>query len=434
MHKIVCPIQLQAEKNPENIAIETNKITISYKKLHQSISNYSENIQYSEKPIAFKAHCEVNTIIFIFACIRKKQVIFPINPNFSEEYTQKLLEEASISRLTDILDINSSPNMTSKKTTELLSKDQLCTIIATSGSSGKPKCAVHTLQNHIASATASQAIIPLTDSDSWLLSLPLYHVSGLSILFRCFLAGAKVLLSEKKQFTHVSMVPYQLQKAIQNEQSRLHHAKVCLVGGGPIQKELLKHPFKKVIIYQTYGLTEMSSQVITNNIPLKSGSVIIKKDKSIWVKGETLFQGYLENGVIRKYTDKDGYFNTGDMGQYKNETIEIIGRKDRMFISGGENIHPEEIEHITLEIPYIQRAIVVGIDDTEFGTVPYLFIKTAQFYTAIEDIRKHLSRLPKYKQPVKIYEIPKFFEEEKVSYSKLSEHTKQIIFKKNKKS
>ena len=72
--------------------------------------------------------------------------------------------------------------------------EQEVTIIATSGSSGEAKAAVHTWGNHFYSAQGSNEIIPLTSSDRWLLSLPLYHVSGIAIMVRCLLSGAGLVI------------------------------------------------------------------------------------------------------------------------------------------------------------------------------------------------------------------------------------------------
>ncbi|MBF0512429.1 MAG: AMP-binding protein, partial [Candidatus Omnitrophica bacterium] len=77
---------------------------------------------------------------------------------------------------------------------KVLDKEQEVTVIATSGSSGEAKAAVHTWGNHFYSAQGSNEIIPLTSTDRWLLSLPLYHVSGISITVRCISYGAGLVI------------------------------------------------------------------------------------------------------------------------------------------------------------------------------------------------------------------------------------------------
>ena len=106
----------------------------------------------------------------------------------------------------------------------LLPLDARATALFTSGSTGTPKIAVHTLGNHVYSARGSAENIPLSVGDQWLASLPLYHVGGLAILFRCAVAGATVAVPAKGmsvsdalhvlQPTHVSLVATQLKRLL----------------------------------------------------------------------------------------------------------------------------------------------------------------------------------------------------------------------------
>jgi acyl-CoA synthetase (AMP-forming)/AMP-acid ligase II len=111
------------------------------------------------------------------------------------------------------------------------------TVVQTSGSSGRPKLAVHTLENHMFNAMGANENLPLGPSDRWILSLPLYHVGGLAILFRCRLAGAEIVIPEGTleetdvDGAIVSCVPTQL-KRLRGK------PKAVLLGGGPVPHEL----------------------------------------------------------------------------------------------------------------------------------------------------------------------------------------------------
>ena len=306
------------------------------------------------------------------------------------------------------------------------------TIIFSSGSSGAPKAAVHSLGNHYFNAKGSNEHLPVAPGDRWLLSLPLYHVSGLGIMCRCLLDGGGVVVPsatdeltasiEKYAVTHISLVPTQLIRLLKDENAKrlLPKLKAILLGGAPIPPKLLEHAKELDLpVYITYGLTETASQVATSpclknsNLPLTANvlpyrQIRIAADGEILVKGETLFLGYWEGGEIRRPLTADGWFATGDFGQLDNEGLTVTGRKDSMFVSGGENIYPEEIEKALLDIADIEEAVVVPQDDEEFGQRPVAFIRAAggqvitrrKITTALE---KHL---PRFKIPQAFYLFP----------------------------
>ncbi|VAX37111.1 O-succinylbenzoic acid--CoA ligase [hydrothermal vent metagenome] len=305
--------------------------------------------------------------------------------------------------------------------------NQIATILFTSGSTGIPKAAVHTFANHCFSAKNSNINIPIKRGDRWLLSLPLYHVGGLSIFFRILLGQGTVVIPKNKndigslivlhKITHISLVPTQLQKLLQ-ENINITSLKMVLLGSGPISENLLNEARKKSWpIYKTYGMTEMSSQIATAHkkfaeAKIFSGNKVkISKKGEVLIKGNTLFKGYLQkNNKIDRSIDSEGWFATGDLGSItKDGFLNISGRKDNMFISGGENIQPEEIEKYLCQIDGIQNAIVIAAADKKFGFRPKAFVqleKKSKLKT--KDIIYHLStHLPKFKCPDKFFLWPK---------------------------
>ncbi len=98
--------------------------------------------------------------------------------------------------------------------------------------------------------------------------------------------------------------------------------------------------------------------------------------------------------------NSEGYFETGDLGTYcPKRGLHISGRKDRLFISGGENIHPEEIERLLQSIEGITHAEVVPTPDEEFGFRPTAYIESDQGYEE-EALKTHLKIfLPNFKIP-----------------------------------
>ena len=145
--------------------------------------------------------------------------------------------------------------------------------------------------------------------------------------------------------------------------------------------------------------------------PLPKREMRLSKEGEILVRGETLFVGYLQNGEVIQPL-KEGWFPTGDIAHYDlNFGFTIVGRKDWQFISGGENIQPEEIERALLEHPEILEAVVIPQKDSEFGMRPTALIKSTNPHLTLDDLKKKLlDHLPKYKIPTKLYHsknIPK---------------------------
>ena len=175
-----------------------------------------------------------------------------------------------------------------------------------------------------------------------------------------------------------------------------------MVGGAHIPKPLIEKSTKLGLnIKITYGSTEMASQVATGLIDsykiLPYRELRISKEGEIEVRGKTRFIGYYEKEKLLKPFDKSGWFKTGDLGYwsetvpiikktnlYQKKFIKILGRIDGMFISGGENILPEEIENILYLSKMVELAKVVSVKDIEFGNRPVVFIKYIDGFSEME--------------------------------------------------
>lgn len=283
----------------------------------------------------------------------------------------------------------------------------------TSGSTGIPKIAVLSRETLLANAKEVISRVDLNYGDRWLLSLPLFHVGGIGILLRCLLAGAKASLDPHNPLiTHVSFVPTQLFRT-----TPIYKNLRCLLLGGAPANEIPLH----LPIYLTYGLTEMGSLVTARlnppciegfhylGHPLKGREMKLGVDGEIWVKGACLFQGYWENKELVLPLE-EGWFATGDLGRYcPKEGFAVCGRKDWQFISGGENIQPEEIERALLQCPEVQEAVVIPKIDREYGFRPVAVVRTMNKDFNLEKMKGALKdSLPKYKIPIAIHEIEEF--------------------------
>jgi O-succinylbenzoic acid--CoA ligase len=126
------------------------------------------------------------------------------------------------------------------------------------------------------------------------------------------------------------------------------------------------------------------------------------------VRGKTLFAGYFdaEAGSVILPLDAQGWFRTGDVGKWENGKLTILGRKDNMFISGGENIQPEEIELLLSAIPGVEQAVVVGVSSEEYGARPVAFVSSESGFSEANMREILASRLPKYKIPERFFAWP----------------------------
>ncbi|MFP4227795.1 MAG: o-succinylbenzoate--CoA ligase [Salinivenus sp.] len=309
-------------------------------------------------------------------------------------------------------------------------RDRDATILFTSGSTGRPKAALHSWANHLYNAKGANANLPLRAGDRWLLSLPLYHVGGLAILVRCALAGAAVVVPGRDdsiatalvetRATHVSCVATQLRRVLATSPEPPPVLRAMLLGGGPVPAPLLDRAHAHGWpLLMSYGCTEMASQV-TTTMPGASRSALrtagsrlphrrlrIGGDGQIRVAGRCLFRGYVEDGTIVDPRTDRGWYPTGDRGRIDARgRLHVLGRVDRMFISGGENIQPEEVETALEELSGVTRAVVVPVSSAEYGRRPVAFIERERSSGA-EDVREGLrGRLPGFKIPDAVYPFP----------------------------
>ncbi|USD31557.1 MULTISPECIES: o-succinylbenzoate--CoA ligase [Vibrio] len=295
--------------------------------------------------------------------------------------------------------------------------DNIASIVFTSGSTGNPKAVAHTNAQHIASASGLLEVFSFKQDDCWLLSLPMYHVSGLAIVYRWLYVGATlklgsgVLIEDIRQVTHASLVATQLQRLLESG-SPLDLTHV-LLGGSHVPLFLSQKAAQQgVETWLGYGMTEAASTVTAKRIDNRdsAGKTLPKrrirlKGQRIYIGGETLACGYYRCGVVEPIT-RDGWFDSKDLGEWVEGELKIIGRADNLFISGGENIHCEEIEAVLNRLPYIVQSVVIPVEDSEFGHRPVAVIQ-GQYSLDVVNIEQELSKaLTRFKWPVAYYEMP----------------------------
>ncbi|EIJ70108.1 o-succinylbenzoate--CoA ligase [Pasteurella bettyae] len=295
------------------------------------------------------------------------------------------------------------------------------TLTLTSGSTGLPKAVVHNINAHLANAEGVCELMHFGCQDSWLLSLPLYHVSGQGVIWRWLNVGAELHLAGSDFYasvlhaTHVSLVPTQLQRLLtylSASQIDKYHTKHILLGGSQIPVDLTSQ-LKSFDIqcYSGYGMTEMASTVFAKKSDGKVGVGQALKgreyqlvDQEVWLKGAGLASGYWIENHIQSLTNPQGWFQTRDKAQWLDDELVILGRLDNMFISGGENIQPEDIEKCIQRHVSVAQVFILPKDDPEFGQRPVAMVQfhpAYEFKSAVENLKIWLSdRIEKFKQPI----------------------------------
>ncbi|MCM3742538.1 o-succinylbenzoate--CoA ligase [Sporosarcina luteola] len=319
--------------------------------------------------------------------------------------------------------------------TEMWEPSRTITIMYTSGTTGFPKGVRQTAGNHTSSAVSSVLNLGLSEDDIWLCTMPLFHISGFSILARSVIYGMGVRLYEKfdaasivKEIekgtvTRISVVATGLHRILdefEKNGSAAHSSfQSMLAGGGPVPDDYLRRAVNhRLPVLQTYGMTETSSQTATltsEDALRKSGSagkplffnrIMIRDAQQPGEFGEVLVMGpHVTPGYIGHASDREpleeGWLPTGDIGYIDEEGyLFIVDRRSDLIISGGENIYPAEIENVLMLHPDVKEAGVCGVDHPEWGSVPVAFIVGGDEYLTGEDLEKHCKKqLAGYKIP-----------------------------------
>lgn len=323
-----------------------------------------------------------------------------------------------------------------------LNLTSVVSIMYTSGTTGNPKGVLQRFENHLASALGTQENMEITPADCWLCSVPLFHISGLSIIIRQLVLGCSFRLYEKFDGekvtadlvsgagTVISVVATMLQELLAEypEKGYSTSFKGMLLGGGPISPDkLVLCETYGIPVIQSYGMTETCSQVVALKFadaarkigsagkPLQGMALkIVDEDYQelppkaigeILLKGKNVVTSYLKStpDAIAKWTP-DGWFKTGDMGYLDEEGyLYLVSRLSELIISGGENIYPTEVEQVLQQLPEVQAVAVVGESDEKWGSVPVAYIIGNPSLT-IEKLQAMVGKsLAKYKIPKKIY-------------------------------
>jgi acyl-CoA synthetase (AMP-forming)/AMP-acid ligase II len=328
-------------------------------------------------------------------------------------------------------------------------------LLSTSGTTGTPKLVPIKARQIIMNAFGSAIRIGHLPNDCWLACLPFHHIGGLSILLRSMLYQVPImlydfhvphlhLLCQQGLITQISLTPTMLdqwvQSIAQNQQEQTlpyPNLRTILIGGAPTSQQLWETAIALGLpIYLTWGMSEAASQVCTQIDqmppdqpipPLPFVQVDLEKTPAFGFERIDLTDIHQSlpshkneptgRLLIKSPTTLMGELKTDDMGQVSKSGVIVLGRADDVILSGGVNIHPQEIENVLMNSSLVEEVAITKFKDSRWGERPVAFVVLKQ-----HDVSFEFDRYGKA-----IFDHQRSIEQGKIFAQELTRHCKKIL-------
>ena len=403
-------------------------------------------------------------VMLQLACARAGAIFVPLNWRLSPSEISVLIDDAepallfkgsgfdtpdldgkvmAITDITELGDLGGAPSATARQ-----QFDATSTLLYTSGTSGRPKGVMISERNIFWGCSNFIFGNNVSLESVFLCDMPLFHTAGLLAATRVpLLAGGTVLISsgfdapvtlerlmdEALGVTHYFSVP-QMAAWIWNEPSfdadRLRKLHCWAIGGAPNPVANVRRFVDAGIrIADGFGMSEVCSAFgmppydldalrnkagscgpaflsFETRIVDESGNVVpIGETGELWLKGPSVTQGYWNQPETTATAFEDGWFKTGDAGRIDDDGFfYIVDRKKDMYISGGENVYPAEVEAAIAELDEVAESAVIGVADQRWGEVGKAYVVPVDGRSITEEaiIAHCRNRLAKFKAPASV--------------------------------
>jgi fatty-acyl-CoA synthase len=441
----------RARNTPSRVAIDYDGRLVTYAELDAGAAAFAgafaaAGLRRGDRVATLTGNSPEHVMVF-FACARLGLILLPLSWRLSPAELRYQLDDAEPA-LFLVEDVYEEAGVATGHAFERLvlkegvrpqdlfaedvSAEDGLLLVYTSGTTGKPKGALLTHANCFWTNIAFDAATGVHGDDVVLQVLPQFHVGGWNVqsllawlkgatvvLERQFDAGRILQLIEQKRVTTMMGVPpiyLLLAQHPQFEHADLSSLERAVVGGAPMPEPLLETwAARGTAIVQGYGLTEAAPNVLclpAEDAVRKLGfagkpypfvDVRLGDDEELQVRGPNVFPGYWRSpGATREAFTADGWLRTGDVAEADSEGYyRIKGRLKDMYISGGENVYPAEVEAVLHEHAHVADAAVVGMPHEQWGEVGVAFV-VAGDVTEEELIEWCASRLARFKVPTSV--------------------------------
>ncbi len=303
---------------------------------------------------------------------------------------------------------------------EPVADDDPVLMLYTSGTSGRPKGVALSHANCFWTNLSLCSTVPLTEDDVVLQILPQFHVGGWNVqpLLACwvgatvlvergFNAGRVLRLIAERRVSTMMGVPANylfLAEHPNFPDTDLSSLGTIIVGGAPMPEPLLRTWHERgVTLVQGYGLSEAAPNVLCvpghraadklgcAGIPYPQVEVRLAEDGELLVRGPNVFCGYWRDPAATERALREGWLHTGDLATVDAEGYyRIVDRVDDMFVSGGENVFPSEVENVLYGHPAVTEAAVASRPDERWGRVGVAFVvPRAGIAVTADELRAH---------------------------------------------
>lgn len=340
-----------------------------------------------------------------------------------------------------------APAPRSRKRPQQAAMTEPCIILYTSGTTGRPKGVVITRENALWSSMNFSALARITPASVILCDSPMFHTVGLVAITRtALMQGGCVAISDRFApgatlsrlsdpslgVTHYFVVPQMVEALLREPgagSADFSRLTALFSGGGPLHPALVEQCVQRgVLLVNGYGMSEAGSVI---HMPLDAGYMAANthavgfaapwihirlagaggqpvangETGEVWVSGPSVSPGYWRQPEATEASRSGAWFRTGDLArQQADGSYVIVDRLKDMYISGGENVYPAEVEAVLKSVEGIDDAAVVGVPDERWGEVGCAFIQTRQPHDAVARAVRTAcgARLARFKQPARI--------------------------------